>query len=292
MYKRQAFATLKRGEFSLSPLPLLAHRVVIRRIQLTEPAADLERLADGRANWVFTLPETGEPSPWVLDINEIGFDKGSVGLSDAILQSDLTVLVDPLGKPVPFADVAGAAFVPEDAAAAAPRDYVFGWKVDGKFKNLPTKGEGKVGGMLALQDPKQPFPVQADVSIGGTKAAITGTLTDPANLGALDLRLKLSGGSMAQLYPLTGVTLPDTPPYSTDGHLVARLRNAGGAVFEYRAVSYTHLDVYKRQVLSNWNRFIDVRAVNLNVESGPVSYTHLDVYKRQVCLHADTGNGL
>ena len=228
------FATLKRGEFSLSPLPLLAHRVVIRRIQLTEPAADLERLADGRANWVFTLPETGEPSPWVLDINEIGFDKGSVGLSDAILQADLTVLVDPLGKPVPFADVAGAAFVPEDAAAAAPRDYVFGWKVDGKFKNLPTKGEGKVGGMLALQDPKQPFPVQADVSIGGTKAAITGTLTDPANLGALDLRLKLSGGSMAQLYPLTGVTLPDTPPYSTDGHLVARLRHAGGAVFEYR----------------------------------------------------------
>lgn len=228
------FATLKRGEFSLSPLPLLAHRVVIRRIQLTEPAADLERLADGRANWVFTLPETGEPSPWVLDINEIGFDKGSVGLSDAILQADLTVLVDPLGKPVPFADVAGAAFVPEDASAGAPRDYVFGWKVQGKYKGLPTKGEGKVGGMLALQDPKQPFPVQADVTIGGTKAAVTGTLTDPANLGALDLRLKLSGGSMAQLYPLTGVTLPDTPPYSTDGHLVAKLRNAGGAVFDYR----------------------------------------------------------
>lgn len=232
--KAPQFATLKRGEFSLSPLPLLRQRVVIRRIQLTEPAADLERLADGRANWVFTLPESGEPSPWVLDINEIGFDKGSVGLTDAILQADLTVLVDPLGKPVPFADVAGAAFVPEDAAAASPRDYVFGWKVEGKYKGLPTKGEGKVGGMLALQDPKQPFPVQADVTIGGTKAAVTGTLTDPANLGALDLRLKLSGGSMAQLYPLTGVTLPDTPPYSTDGHLVAKLRNAGGAVFDYR----------------------------------------------------------
>lgn len=232
--KAPQFATLKRGEFSLSPLPLLSHRVVIRRIQLTEPAADLERLADGRANWIFTLPESGEPSPWVLDINEIGFDKGRVGYADAILQADLTVLVDPLGKPVPFADVAGSAFVPQDGAAPAPRDYVFGWKVDGKYKGLATKGEGKVGGMLALQDPKQPFPVQADVAIGGTKASVTGTLTDPANLGALDLRLKLSGGSMAQLYPLTGVTLPDTPPYSTDGHLVAKLRNAGGAVFDYR----------------------------------------------------------
>ena len=108
--KAPQFATLKRGEFSLAPLPLLRQRVVIRRIQLTEPSADLERLADGRANWVFTLPESGEPSPWVLDINEIGFDKGRIGLTDAILQADLTVQVDPLGKPVPFADVAGAAF--------------------------------------------------------------------------------------------------------------------------------------------------------------------------------------
>ncbi len=232
--KAPHFATLKRGEFSLAPLPLLAQRVVIRRIQLTEPAADLERLEDGRANWVFTLPESGEPSPWVLDINEIGFDKGRVGLVDQMLKADLTVLVDPLGKPVPFADVAGKSFVPQDGSAPAPRDYVFGWKVDGKYKGLPTKGEGKVGGMLAMQDPRQPFPLQADVAIGGTRASVAGTLTDPVNLGALDLHLKLSGASMAQLYPLTGVTLPDTPPYSTDGHLVAKLQNPGGAVFEYR----------------------------------------------------------
>ncbi len=232
--KAPHFATLKRAEFSLSPLPLLAQHVVIRHIQLTEPAADLERLADGRANWVFTLPESGEPSPWVLDINEIGFDKGRVGYADEIMKADLTVLVDPLGKSVPFADVAGKSFVPEDGSAVAPRDYVFGWKVDGKYKGLSTKGEGKVGGMLALQDSKQPFPLQADVAIGGTRASVAGTLTDPVHLGALDLHLKLSGSSMAQLYPLTGVTLPDTPPYSTDGHLVAKLQNPGGAVFDYK----------------------------------------------------------
>ena len=102
----------------------------------------------------------------------------------------------------------------------------------GQYKDLPVKGEGKVGGMLAMQDASQPFPVQADLSVGGTRAAVVGTLRDPASLAALDLRLKLSGGSMAQLYPLTGVTLPDTPPYSTDGHLVARLRRQGGAVFD------------------------------------------------------------
>ena len=47
------------------------------------------------------------------------------------------------------------------------------------------------------------------------------------------------------------------------------------------SVSYTHLDVYKRQVLGGVNVLLH--------ESGlfgdlfpPVSYTHLDVYKRQL----------
>ena len=50
----------------------------------------------------------------------------------------------------------------------------------------------------------------------------------------------------------------------------------------YAAVSYTHLDVYKRQGIS----FIRVRtsvrvAFGMVITSMPVSYTHLDVYKRQ-----------
>ncbi len=234
-----ALATLERATFTLAPLPLLARHVVIRQVQLSHPSADLERQADGTANWVFVMPDTGEPSPWKLDLNEIGFDQGRVGYRDAQLKAELEVLVDPLGKPVPFAELAGNAVdAAQDEPAADPRpapaDYVFGWKIKGKYKDLPVQGEGKVGGMLALRDGSQPFPLQADVSTGSTKASVVGTLTDPLQLGALDLRLKLSGASMANLYPLTGVTLPDTPPYSTDGHLQARLREAGGPVFHYR----------------------------------------------------------
>ncbi|AHV93711.1 asmA family protein [Bordetella holmesii 30539] len=215
--------------------------MVIRQVQLTHPSANLERQADGQANWVFVMPDTGKPSPWTIDINEIGFDQGRVGYQDALLKADLEVLIDPLGKPVPFAELAGNALAKKDAPAAAdkaaepqPPDYVFGWKVKGKYKDLPVQGEGKVGGMLALRDASQPFPIQAEVSTGSTKASIVGTLTDPMQLGALDLRLKLSGASMANLHALTGVTLPDTPPYSTDGHLQARLHEAAGPVFHYR----------------------------------------------------------
>ena len=52
-------------------------------------------------------------------------------------------------------------------------------------------------------------------------------------------------------------------------------------------VSYTHLDVYKRQVLESnehWHGFGDL-AEGFNMLD-PVSYTHLDVYKRQRCAQA------
>ena len=44
----------------------------------------------------------------------------------------------------------------------------------------------------------------------------------------------MSGASLGNLYPLTGVTLPDTPAYSTDGRLSANLQAAQGASFNYQ----------------------------------------------------------
>ena len=68
------------------------------------------------------------------------------------------------------------------------------------------------------------------------------------------------------------------------------------------SVSYTHLDVYKRQVLVHERvddallvRIAHHRVVRHGEEGlhgvGPVSYTHLDVYKRQVCAHGRTPAG-
>ena len=68
-----------------------------------------------------------------------------------------------------------------------------------------------------------------------------------------------------------------------------------------RAVSYTHLDVYKRQVngtptvITVDREYSDVLpSLNLVAEitpDFPVSYTHLDVYKRQPCGHGPLRRG-
>lgn len=235
--KTPQMVTLKRVEFRLSPLPLIAQQVVIPRIDLTGPDAKLERLADGRANWVFDLPKSdpdAKPSNWVLDIGAIKFDKGLVSFNDQTLNTQVDVVIDPLGKPIPFSDIVGSGEAKKvQDKGIVPQDYAFGLAYKGQYKGQKLNGTGKVGGLLALKDAAQPFPVQIDVQVGDTRAAVAGTVTDPQNLGALDLRLKLSGSSLGNLYPLTGVTLPDSPAYSTDGRLIAKLHDAGGANFRY-----------------------------------------------------------
>ncbi|MBC3414301.1 AsmA family protein [Pseudomonas sp. SWRI51] len=232
--KQPRMVGLERVEFRLAPLPLIVQRISIPRIDLVKPTASLTRLADGRANWTFDFgpkDENAEPSKWVLDIGAIGFDQGNISFDDQTLKTSMKVQVEPLGKPIPFSDIVGKARAEKSGGA---QDYAFGLKAQGRYKDQAVSATGKIGGLLALQDARQPFPLQADARIGDTQVALAGTLTDPRNLGALDLRLKLSGSSLGNLYPLTGVTLPDTPPYSTDGHLSANLHAEQGAQFRYQ----------------------------------------------------------
>ncbi|WMJ00563.1 AsmA family protein [Pseudomonas chlororaphis subsp. aurantiaca] len=235
--KAPQMVSLKRVELRISPLALLAQRVRIPRIDLTEPNAALERLADGRANWTFQFDPkdpNAEPSNWVVDIGAIGFDKGHITLNDQSLKTRLDLLVDPLGKPIPFSDIVGdKAAKKAEEKGAAPQSYAFAFKAKGQYHGQALAGSGKIGGLLALQEANKPFPLQVQATIGDTRVELAGTLTDPLNLGALDLRMKLAGTSLGNLYPLTGVTLPDSPAYATDGHLTAQLRDPSGAKFQY-----------------------------------------------------------
>ena len=54
--------------------------------------------------------------------------------------------------------------------------------------------------------------------------------------------------------------------------------------WEFFPVSYTHLDVYKRQVLGVCGGYQMLGESIIDIDGNedfPVSYTHLDVYKRQ-----------
>jgi uncharacterized protein involved in outer membrane biogenesis len=251
--KNRQFAHLDALEFRLSPFPLIGKRIVIPSVQLRAPQVDLERVADGRDNWTFKLPEDTGPSEWALDLHDIGFDKGHIDISDVSNKLQMAVDVTPLGKAIPFAKImadqeqasrqqatqavggkAPQALAKNDAGEKDRANqtkqrqfYAFAWTAKGSYKGTSVDGKGKTGGVLALKDSRRPFPVQVDARVGETHIALVGTLTDPVNMGALDVRLWFSGKSMANLYAITGVTLPDTPPFATEGHLIANLQRKG-----------------------------------------------------------------
>lgn len=228
---------LPRVEATLAPLALLTKTVWLPWIKLVKPDARLIRLSEQNNNWTFNLAgddrkdPSAPPSGWSFRLDNILFDQGRVAINDQVSKADVEILVDPLGKPLPFHELTGAK---DNHTTARVGDYVFGLKVLGRYNGEQLSGTGKIGGMLALRSEGTPFPVQADFRSGNTRVALVGVVNDPGRMGGVDLQLKFSGDSLGELYDLTGVLLPDTPPFETDGRLVAKIDAEKSSVFDYR----------------------------------------------------------
>ncbi|SOZ35678.1 AsmA family protein [Cupriavidus neocaledonicus] len=257
-------ATVRELIFVLRPLPLLANEIAVPTIVIDSPAVWLERLADSRNNWTFeTGPKKGT-SKWQLDVGEVVLARGNLALTDQLKKISLQAELDTIGNaplydkardgalvepqasavpPGPPGSAAQAASAPQaggpaSAAPASSPDGRYGvrWKATGRYNEATINASGKAGTVLSLRNTDVPFPIQADVRVGSTRAQIEGTITNPAHLAALDVHLTLAGDSMAKLYALTGVVLPSTPPYQTRGRLMATLRKEG-SIYEYQKFS-------------------------------------------------------
>lgn len=198
-------ATIKQITFSLNPWALLGKKLSIPVLSFDSPVINLERDDKGNNNWTFK--NNDKPSPWQLELQSLNLTGGSIHLVDAIKHADVTAKVETLnGDPV----------------------YGIGWALQGKLNKADISGKGKAGAVLALYHQTVPYPFVVHINAGQTAIEVDGTLTSSTEQAALDMRLKLSGVSMAHLYSLSGLLLPETPPYTTEGHLIGTLSPNGG----------------------------------------------------------------
>lgn len=200
MAEQGELASVASALLEIELLPLLQQRIVLPMLRLEQPQLHLLRRADGQHNWAFAPPQ--ETSAWRLELQTLQLGDGQLQLRDALQQLDLSATMQTLEH-------------------AAP--YGVAWQLQGHWKQQPVLGEGQAGALLGLQEQNRPYPLQAVLDVGGSRMALNGTLFRPARLTSLDLQLSLSGASMARLYGLTGVLLPETPPFSTAGHLHGEL---------------------------------------------------------------------
>lgn len=192
---------IKQLDVTLNPWPLLQHRIVLPSLGIDTPRLVFLRDKEARDNWTF---KSDSASEWEFHPEKLIIRKGSVQLDDAIRDIDVKAEI--------------ATLDPDKE-----KTYGIGWHVKGSVRKTGIHGAGRAGGALSLQDEYRLYPLEADMYVGKTRIAVKGALTRPRDLTVLDLRLNLSGDSMAHLFPLTGVLLPETPPFSTAGHLIGRL---------------------------------------------------------------------
>lgn len=190
----------------INPLALLDHTVQIPSLKIESANVLLNRDAEGADNWTFKKEGADDqaPSKWKFDLQKLQLAQARIHVVDAASKLDLNADLDSLKE-------------------TSKEGYGIGFKASGTYNDANIKGEGQTGDILSLRQGGNPFPLQGEVSVGETTIGIEGSVTQPQQLAALDVRLKLAGDSMADLYPLIGVALPNTPPYSTEGRLIGML---------------------------------------------------------------------
>ncbi|TAL89332.1 MAG: AsmA family protein [Candidimonas sp.] len=199
-------AEVKSLTVELNPWALFNHTVEISNLDIHGANLVLERQVDQQNNWTFTPDGATKatPSPWTVDLQKLSLEQVALQVKDAVSRLDLKATIDSL---------------PE----VTPEGYGIEWTANGTYNGAKVSGKGQAGKILSLQQNSAPFPLQGAMTVGTTTISLDGSLTKPQALAALDVRLKLAGNTMSALYPLTGVVLPNTPPYHTEGHLVGTL---------------------------------------------------------------------
>lgn len=214
----QTMGTLASVSATLRLWPLLARKVVLDTVVLTAPDVVLARKADGTNNWTFqaqhndAASESGSDNPWDLNVGQLIVRQGWLGYADGKKDLALRARIDTID---PAAENAGK------AQAASP--YGVRLALQGRYAKARIEAQGEAGPMLSLRKQVVNYPIRFRARAGSVQAEAEGILANPADLSGLDFQVMLKGASMADLYDLTGIVLPNTPPFQTRGHLVGSL---------------------------------------------------------------------
>lgn len=202
-------ATADLLELHVRLLPLLAGRVHIPELRLARPDVLLETGEDG-GNWRFERMGGDGDGP---RIDHLLVDDGRLRFVDAARRTDVDLAVRS-----------------RDAGDRSTRPVTLAGS--GHWRGEALRLSGAVASPLALRDSGTPYAVDLRATAGATRARARGAITRLAGLDAFDVRMALSGRDLADLYPLLGIALPETPAYELDGRLVRE-----GAVWRYEGFS-------------------------------------------------------
>jgi uncharacterized protein involved in outer membrane biogenesis len=185
-------------------LPLLIGDVILPRLELVKPDVYLHRDARGRANWTFenTHPSdapAGKPAELPV-VRDFLVQSGRLTIRDEILKLKVDGTLQ--------------------AHESVQQDEPFAFRVQGKGTINDRPFNMRVGGgPLINLDPDDPYPFKLRVAAGDIHVDADGRVKKPFDLGQLTLNVHAKGGDLADLYYLTQLALPNTPPFEISARI-------------------------------------------------------------------------
>ena len=181
-------------------------RLVLPTVTISQPKVILEKNAEGSANWEFraatavTEPAVPEKRTEFPVIEKLIIKDGTFLFDDQETNNRLELKLT-------------------QAEAAGFLEEPVKLKAEGTYQKLPLTLSLDGGSYQNLRSSKEPYPLHINLGMGKVKAKIDGNLTDPLAMKGEDVTLDIQGDDMANLFPLTRLVFPSTPPYRLKGHL-------------------------------------------------------------------------
>lgn len=195
---RQNMAEIGAIAVQIRLLPLLIGQVDMRLLRFDQARVALLRDANGRANWDFS--DGRKPQPMRLPpIRDFVINDGRLTYRD-------------VQRKLNFDGTLNAAE-----------------KLGGANRGFELRGQGALnrepftllvtGGPLLNIERDKPYPFDAEIRAGQTFVTAKGAVPRPFDLAKFHMVTTARGPDAADLYGVTGVALPNTPPYNLRGRL-------------------------------------------------------------------------
>ena len=212
---KQGLADIDRIAVRIRLLPLLIGQVDLRLLRFDRPDVRLFRDAQGRMTWDFSDGRNKDAPLRLPPIRTFIIQDGKLAYDDARRNLKFTGTISAREKM--GADNHGFELTGLGALNRQPFHLAL------------------TGGPLLNIDRNKPYPFDADLRAGDTYVTARGAVPKPFDLGRFHMNVTARGPDMEALYDLTGVALPNTPPYSLHGRLsrdlhVWRVAGLGGRV--------------------------------------------------------------
>jgi uncharacterized protein involved in outer membrane biogenesis len=198
--ERGEFAVVNEAQAAVRWLPLFVGRFDFVRLDLNGADISLYRSAEGVSNWSTSNPST-RGKPFNLPaIREFSLNQGRVRLEDDKRRMVLE-----------------ATFTTRESKADPSRGQ-FALIGEGEINNRPFTLE-LTGAPLLNVRRDRPYRFRADVRAGGAHILANGAINRPFNFSGWYADVEATGPDLADLYPLIGLALPNTPPYDLAGRV-------------------------------------------------------------------------